>query len=282
MMETIKLRNGMEIPRVGLGTWQITDRPLLKHIISKAYEEGYRLIDTAAAYSNEISLSKAIAEAGMPRNDLIITDKVWNTGRGYEEVQDACKRSLKKLKTDYIDLYLIHWPASMKMYPDWEGINAETWRGMETLLNAGYVRAIGVCNFKVHHLEALCKTAEVMPYVNQIEYHPGMNQEDIYDYCVSSGIQIEAYSPLGNGQIMQNQILQGIASQKGKTVAQICLRWGAQKNVVMIPRTSKVERLRENLDIFDFELTSDEIRLIDEIPYCGGLGIDPDGVLEFG
>lgn len=282
MMETVKLRNGIEIPRVGIGTWQLTDRELLKQIITKAYEEGYRLIDTAAAYSNEISLSRVIAEAGMPRNELIITDKVWNTGRGYDAVQDACKRSLKKLKTDYIDMYLIHWPASMKMYPDWEEINAETWRGMETLLKAGFVRTIGVCNFKTHHLEALGKTAEVMPFVNQIEYHPGMNQEDIYDYCVRNEIQVEAYSPLGNGQIMKNQLLRDIASRKGKTVAQICLRWEVQKNVVMIPRTSKVERLKENLHIFDFELTDDEMRLIDAIPYCGGLGIDPDGMLEFG
>lgn len=282
MMETIKLRNGIGIPRVGIGTWQLTDRELLKQIITKAYEEGYRLIDTAAAYSNEISLSRVIAEVGMPRKELIITDKVWNTSRGYEAVQDACKRSLKKLKTDYIDLYLIHWPASIKMYPDWEEINAETWRGMEALLKAGLVRTIGVCNFKAHHLEALSKTAEIMPFVNQIEYHPGMNQEDIYDYCIKNEIQIEAYSPLGNGQIMKNQLLRDIASREGKTVAQICLRWEVQKNVVMIPRTSKVERLKENLDIFDFELTDDEMRLIDAIPYCGGLGIDPDGVLEFG
>lgn len=281
-METIKLRNGIEIPRVGIGTWQLTDRELLKQIVAKAYEEGYRLIDTAAAYSNEISLSKVIAEVGISRNELIITDKVWNTSRGYEAVQDACKRSLKKLKTDYIDLYLIHWPASMKMYADWKEINAETWRGMEALLKAGLVRAIGVCNFKTHHLEALSKAAEVMPLVNQIEYHPGMNQEDIYDYCVRNEIQIEAYSPLGNGQIMNNRLLRDIASRKGKTVAQICLRWEVQKNVVMIPRTSKIERLKENLDIFGFELTDDEMRLIDAIPYCGGLGIDPDGVLEFG
>ena len=282
MMENVKLRNGIEIPQVGLGTWQLTYRELLKQIISKAYEVGYRLIDTASAYSNEIAISKAIAETGIPRRELIISDKVWNTGRGYEAVQDACKRSLKKLKTDYMDLYLIHWPASMKLYPDWEEINAETWRGMEALFKAGFVRTIGVCNFKVHHLEALSKTAEVMPFINQIEYHPGMNQEDIYDYCIKNQIQIEASSPLGNGQIMENQLLREIANRKGKNVAQVCLRWEAQKNLVMIPRTSKVERLRENSDFFDFELTTDEMRVIDEIPYCGGIGIDPDEVTEFG
>lgn len=282
MMETIKLRNGMDIPQVGLGTWQITNRELLKQIILKAYEEGYRLIDTASAYSNEISISKAIAEAGMPRSELIISDKVWNTGRGYEAVQDACRRSLKKLKTNYLDLYLIHWPASMKLYPNWEEINAETWRGMEALLKAGLVRAVGVCNFKVHHLEALTKTAEIMPLVNQIEYHPGMNQEDIYDFCIKNGIQIEASSPLGNGQIMENQLLRNMANMKGKSVAQICLRWEVQKNMVIIPRTSRVERLKENCDIFDFELTIDEMQVIDDIPYCGGVGIDSDEVIEFG
>lgn len=258
MMETVNLRNGTELPRVGLGTWQLTDRDLLKQIISRAYEEGYRLIDTASAYSNEIAISKAIAEVGIPRDELIISDKVWNTCRGYEAVRDACKRSLKKLKTDYLDLYLIHWPASMKLYPDWEEINSETWRGMEALLKDGFVRAIGVCNFKVHHLEALRKTAGVMPFVNQIEFHPGMNQEDIYDYCIKNEIQIEASSPLGNGQIMDNRILREIADRKGKNTAQICLRWGLQKRAVMIPKTSKVERLKTNLEIFDFELTVDE------------------------
>lgn len=282
MMGTVILRDGTSLPCVGLGTWQLTDQELLKQIISRAYEVGYRLIDTASAYSNEIAISKAIAEAGIPRDELIISDKVWNTCRGYEAVQDACKRSLKKLKTDYIDLYLIHWPASMKLYPDWEEINAETWMGMEALLKDGFVRMIGVCNFKVHHLEALSKTAVVMPLVNQIEYHPGMNQKDIYDYCIRNKIQIEASSPLGNGQIMDNRILKEIASRKGKNVAQVCLRWEAQKNVVMIPKTSKVERLKMNLDIFDFELTIDEMREIDGIPYCGGIGIDADEVIEFG
>lgn len=281
-MDNVKLRNGTALPLVGLGTWQLTDRELLKQVISKAYEEGYRLIDTAAAYSNEIAISKAVAEAGIPRDELIISDKVWNTCRGYEAVQDACKRSLKKLKTDYLDLYLIHWPASIKLYPDWEEINAETWRGMEALLKGGFTRAIGVCNFKVHHLEALSKTAEVMPLVNQIECHPGLNQKDIYDYCIKNEIQVEASSPLGNGQILDNQILRKIADRKGKNTAQVCLRWEAQKNMVTIPKTATVERLKMNLDIFDFELTDDEMREIDEIPYCGGIGMDSDEVIEFG
>lgn len=281
-MRTVKLRNGIRFPQVGLGTWQLKDRELLKQIISKAYEEGYRLIDTASAYSNEIAISRAIVEAGIPRSELILSDKVWNTNRGYVAVQEACRKSLKKLKTDYLDIYLVHWPASMKLYPDWAEINADTWRGMETLLKDGLVRSIGVCNFKVHHLEELKKTADVIPFINQVEFHPGMNRKEIYDYCLENEIQVEGSSPLGNGQIMENQVLRDIAARKDKSVAKICLRWAVQKNLIVIPRTSKVERLRANLDIFDFELSAYEMNTIDSIPYCGGIGIDSDEVIEFG
>lgn len=279
-MRLMTLRNEVEIPQIGLGTWQITDRDLMKQIVQTAYEEGYRLIDTAAAYSNEIAVAKAIAE--LPRCDLILSDKVWNTSRGYEAVQDACHKSLKKLKTDYLDLYLIHWPASMKLYPNWAEINADTWRGMETLYRDGLVRAIGVCNFKVHHLEELKKTAEVIPMVNQIEYHPGMNQKEITAYCQERGILIEASSPLGNGQILENDDLKSLAKQKEKTVAQICLRWELQRDLIVLPKTGKPQRLRENLDVFDFVLSEKEMEIIDNIPYCGGIGIDSDEVTEFG
>ena len=189
-MEQIKLRNGNELPIIGLGTWQMTDRDLITEIIGAAYREGYRLIDSAAAYSNEIALAKAIAANGIPRDDIIISDKVWNTSRGYEAVQEACKRSLKKLKTDYLDVYMIHWPASMKLYDNWSEINAETWRGMEQLYKNGLVRNIGVCNFKIHHLEELKKTAKVMPFLNQVELHPGFPQKDLIDYCKKQEIVI--------------------------------------------------------------------------------------------
>ncbi|MBQ9391571.1 MAG: aldo/keto reductase, partial [Lachnospiraceae bacterium] len=175
-MEYITLRNDNKLPVVGLGTWQITDRNQMLEVVSTAFDEGYRLYDTAAAYSNEIALSKAIAAKGISRNDICISDKVWNTSRGFDAVQDACRKSLKKLKTDYFDLYLIHWPASMKLYPNWKEINADTWCGMEALYDDGLVKNIGVCNFKVHHLEALKKTAKIMPFVNQIEFHPGLYQ----------------------------------------------------------------------------------------------------------
>ncbi len=276
------MRNGIAIPKVGLGTWQITDRQVMKEVVQNAYQAGYRLIDTAAAYSNEIAVAKAIAEAGIKREELVISDKVWNTSRGYEAVQDACKRSLKKLKTDYFDIYLIHWPASMKVHSDWREINADTWRGMEVLYQEGLVKAIGVCNFKVHHLEELSKTASVMPFLNQIEMHPGMNQAEILAYCNEKGIQVEASSPLGNGQILENALLKEIAFQKGKSVSQVCLRWELQKGVISIPKTSNPKRLYENIDIFDFELSEEEMKRIDTVPYCGGIGIDSDEVVEFG
>lgn len=281
-MKFIQLRNKIQIPQIGMGTWQITEREMLKKLLKGAYDTGYRLVDTAAAYTNEIVIGKAIVETGIPRNELFLSDKVWNTSRGYEAVQEACKKSLKKLKTDYLDLYMIHWPASMALYSNWQEINAETWRGMERLYIDGYVRAIGVCNFKEHHLEALQINADIMPMVNQYEFHPGMLQPSLLEYCLKAGICVEASSPLGNGEILTNDVLRGIALVHNKAVSQVCLRWVMQHGAVAIPKTSNVSRLSENMDVFDFELTDEEMKIIDEIAYCGGVGIDPDEVTEFG
>lgn len=281
-MKQILLRDGENLPQIGLGTWQITDREIMKTVIGDAYELGYRMVDTAAAYGNEIAISKAISGLGIPRTEFVLSDKVWNTSRGFEAVQEACKKSLKKLKTDYLDIYLIHWPASMRLYDNWREINAETWRGMENLLKEGLVKHIGVCNFKKHHLIELEKTAKVMPFINQIEVHPGMLPEEVLRYCKKQGIIVEASSPLGNGQIMTEGALVEIAKKKQKSVAQICLRWEIQKGIIVIPKTIKTQRLHENIDVFDFELTDEEMQMIDKIPYCGGIGIDSDEVIEFG
>lgn len=281
-MREVILRNKKTIPQIGLGTWQITDRESMKTLIKQAYETGYRLIDTAAAYSNEIAIAKAIEANSIPRQELILSDKVWNTSRGCIAVQEACKKSLKKLKTDYLDIYLVHWPASPKLYTNWAVINADTWRGMEVLYKEGLVRAIGVCNFKPHHLEALSRTAEIMPMIDQVELHPGMPQAELIQYCLEHNIQIEASSPLGNGLILSNDILSAIADKYKKSTAQICIRWEIQKDIIVIPKTSKPERLSQNLDVSDFELTKEEMEKIDSIPYCGGIGIDSDEVIEFG
>lgn len=281
-MEIMELRNGMKIPQIGFGTWKITNRELMKKLVSNAYKAGYRLFDTAAAYSNEIALAKAIAETGINRKELFISDKVWNTSRGYEPVQDACKKSLKKLKTDYLDIYLIHWPASMKLYSDWMEINADTWRGMERLYEEGFVKAIGVCNFKKHHLEMLEKTAKIMPFIIQIECHPGMPQQEIINYCKTRNIRVVASSPLGSGKVLANSELLEIARIKKKSAAQICLRWEIQKGLIVIPKTSGLKRLAENINIYNFELSNEEMDTIDRIPYCGGIGVDSDEVIEFG
>lgn len=282
IMERIKLLNGVEMPSIGLGTWQITDRRQMIDVVGGAYDTGYRMFDTAASYCNEIALSKAIAENGINREDIFISNKVWNTSRGFDAVKEACVRSLNKLKTEYFDLYLVHWPASMKLYSDWEEINADTWRGMEQIYKDGLARAIGVCNFKIHHLETLKKTAEIMPMINQVELHPGLNQNDLLNYCKHNGIIIEASSPLGNGQILHNSELLKLSEDKKKSVAQICLRWELQKGVIVIPKTTNINRMKENLDVFDFELSESEMKVIDSIPYCGGIGIDSDEVEEFG
>lgn len=281
-MEYVELRNAVQIPQVGLGTWQVTDRDVMKKLMRESFERGYRLIDTAAAYSNEIAISKAINENGIKRSDLILSDKVWNTSRGYAAVQDACKKSLKKLKTDYLDIYLIHWPASPKLYANWVEINAETWRGMESLYKEGLVRAIGVCNFKIHHLENLKLSASIVPMINQIEMHPGLPQKELVEYCKCNDIQVEGSSPLGNGQILDSKVLTSIAEKYRKSVAQICLRWGIQNGIVTIPKTVNVDRLTQNIDVFDFELLPEEMEQINVIPYCGGIGIDSDEVTQFG
>ena len=281
-MKRYRLYNGVEIPAIGIGTWQITNRDMIGQVLNDAFETGYRLIDTAAAYGNEISIGKVLRDMGCSRDEIFVSDKLWNTNRGFYEAQEACKKSLKKLKLDYLDAYLIHWPASGKLHDNAYELNADTWRGMEALYKAGYVRAIGVCNFKVHHLEKLKETLEILPMINQIELHPGWYPQDIVDYCKDNDIQIEASSPLGNGQILENPVIGKIAEKKGKTPAQICLRWGLEKQAVVIPKTVSEKRRRENLNIFDFSLEQEEREAMDAIPYCGGLGIDSDIVTEFG
>lgn len=281
-MVELEMVNGIKIPQIGMGTWQINDKDILQELIKAGQELGYSLIDTAAAYSNEMAIGKAWTQLGIKREDLFLSDKVWNSNRGFEAVQSACRKSLKKLKTDYLDLYLIHWPASPKLYDDWEILNAETWRGMEQLYQEGLVRSIGVCNFKPHHLEALSKTAQVMPMVNQVEFHPGMPQQELITYCRERGIGVEASSPLGNGTVLANAQLKELAKVKKKTVAQICLRYGVEKGLVVLPKTTSPSRLQENLAVYDWELSVEEMRMIDAIPYCGGIGIDPDEVTEFG
>ena len=271
------LSNGYEIPCVGFGTWQTPDGETAVASVKKAIEAGYRHIDTAAVYGNEESVGKAIRESGVAREDLFITSKVWNTERGYESTLKAFDVTMEKLGLDYLDLYLIHWPASSSQFDNWVELNKETWRAMVELYQAGRIRAIGVSNFLVHHLEPLMD-AEVKPMVNQIEFHPGQMQEETVRFCKENGILIEAWSPLGTGRMLTNETLMAIAKEYDKSVAQLCVRWCLQNEVLPLPKSVTPSRIEENLDVFDFTIKDEDMETINDMEYFGGSGSHPDEV----
>lgn len=270
-MKEYRLINDVPVPAVGLGTWQITDREVLRRTLEEALETGYRLVDTAAAYGNEISLGKCIKDMGRAREELFLQDKLWNTGWGYEAAKEACGKSLKKLKTDYLDAYLIHYPATRETAADWMEINAENWRALEDLYRAGHVRAIGICNFGTEQLEALQKTAIIPPMIHQIECHPGLPQREMIAFCQAAGIHVEGASPLGSGRIAQESVLGRVAAKHGKSPAQTALRWALQKNLTVLPKSVNGTRLRENMDLFDFSLDQGDMEDIDGIPFRGSV-----------
>ncbi|MDF2557564.1 MAG: pgoN [Bacillales bacterium] len=268
-----KLSNGVEIPCVGFGTWQTPDGEVAIASVKEAISAGYRHIDTAAIYRNEASVGQAIRESGVPREELFITTKVWNNARGYEETLAAFDESMGKLGLDYLDLYLIHWPNPLEFRDCWEVKNAETWRAMEELYEAGKIRAIGISNFRPHHMDILLKTAKIIPMVNQICIHPGYLLNETISYCKEKGILLEAYSPLGTGKIFEAAEITPIAEKYGKTIAQVCLRWSLQKGFLPLPKSVTTSRIRENLDVFDFELTSEEMDTLSNMQnVCGDHG----------
>lgn len=255
MMQTVKLNNGVEMPMEGFGVFQIPDAAQCEQAVSDALNAGYRLIDTAAAYMNEEAVGRAIRKSGIPRKELFITTKLWIQDYGYENTKKAFDTSMKKLGLDYLDLYLIHQPMS-----DYYG----AWRAMEELYQEGKIRAIGVCNFYPERLADLCLNAKVVPAVNQIECHPffqrGKDMETMREY----GVQIEAWGPLAEGQknIFRNETLATIGAKYGKSIAQVILRWHIQRGVVIIPKSIHKERIEENLNIWDFELSAEDIDMI--------------------
>lgn len=235
-------------------------------------KHGYRSIDTAAIYENEEGVGQAIREGldevGISREELFVTSKVWNSDLGYESTIAAYETSLKKLGLDYLDLYLIHWPV--------DGKYKDAWRALETLYKEGKVKAIGVSNFQIHHLEDLMKDAEIKPMINQVEYHPRLTQKEVQAFCHENGIQLEAWSPLMQGQLLDNPILQEIANTYNKSTAQIIIRWDLQNGVVTIPKSTKEHRIIENSNVFDFELTIEEMQQIDQLNQNHRVGPDPD------
>ena len=275
--DTFRLSNGYEIPCVGFGTWQTPDGDTAVMAVSEAIKAGYRHIDTASCYENEVGVGQGIKASGIEREKLFVTSKVWNTERGYEKTLAAFEKTLSDLGLDYLDLYLIHWPASSSQFDNWEELNLETWRAMTKLYKTGRIKSIGVSNFLLHHLEALMKT-EVPPMVNQIEYHPGLTQTETVDYCKRHNILIEAWSPLGTGRMLNNESLKVIADKYGKSVAQLCIRWCLQNDVLPLPKSVTPSRIAENADGFNFEIAEMDMERINSISYFGGSGLHPDKV----
>ena len=276
----IKLNNGVEIPCVGYGTFR-TAPAVTAQAVQDAIAAGYRHIDTAKVYENEAGVGQGIKAAGVPREELFVTSKLWNTDRGYEATKAAFQASLDRLGLDYLDLYLIHWPANEKQFgADAAKINAETWRAMEELYEAGKIRAIGLSNFMPHHVAELLKTAKIKPMVDQIEVHPGWTHAEEIKKLQAMDIVVEAWGPLGGqgATVLVDPTMQKIAAAHGKSTAQVSLRWILQQGVVPLPKSVHVDRLKQNMELFDFELSNEEMQTIAALPNLGGQCKDPDEV----
>lgn len=278
LTETYKLNNGVEIPIIGFGTWQTPDGQVAEESVLAALNSGYRHIDTAAAYGNEESVGAAIKKSGINRHELFVTTKLWNSDHGYQNTKKAIDTSLEKLGLDYLDLYLIHWPNPAAMRDNWVELNAESWQAMEEAVQAGKIRAIGVSNFRKHHLDELLKTAEIKPAVNQNYLNPSDMQEDLVKYNDSLGILNEAYSPLGTGGLLSNEVVNEIAEKYGKSPAQVLIRWSLDHNFLPLPKSVHPDYIKANADVFDFDIEPEDMKKLDGLHGAAKMANDPDEV----
>ncbi|KHD45488.1 aldo/keto reductase [Streptococcus hongkongensis] len=262
MVKTFTMNNGLEIPLLGFGTFKAADGEEAYQSTLAAIKAGYRHIDTAAIYKNEVSVGKAIKDSGVPREELFVTTKLWNDSHSYPKAKEALAASLQRLGLDYVDLYLIHWPNPKAYRDNWQKANAEAWSYMEDAVDEGLVKTIGVSNFMVHHLEALAETAELTPAVNQIRLAPGCFQPEVVDYCKAHQIVVEAWGPLGQGDIFSNEEMKVLADKYGKTVAQLALAWSVYQGFLPLPKSVHEDRIKENMDFFDIELTEEDAEII--------------------
>jgi diketogulonate reductase-like aldo/keto reductase len=278
LTDSYKLSNGVEVPCIGFGTWQTPDGDIARSSVKEAIIQGYRHIDTAAAYKNEASVGEGIRESGVPRKDLFITTKLGNLDHGYENTLSAFDVSMKKLGLDYLDLYLIHWPAPLKIRDHWQEANAGTWKAFEELHKAGRIRALGVSNFRTHHIDELLKTAVVAPMVNQIRLCPGDTQDELVSYCRKRNMLMEAYSPLGTGKVLEAPELVELSKKYKRSAAQVCLRWSLQMGFLPLPKSVTPARIKENTALFDFELETEDVKKIAGLKGVAGDSQDPDAV----
>ena len=266
--DRVKLNNGTEMPWLGYGVFKIRDGELVENAVKQALEIGYRSVDTASLYGNERGVGKAIRESGIPREQIFLTTKLWNDDLRKKRTIAAFEESMERLGLEYVDLYLIHWPV--------EGCYEESWQEMQKIYESGRAKAIGVSNFQIQHLKDILSSGKVVPAVNQIEFHPFLLQSDLLQFCSENGIRAEAWSPLMQGQIVSNPVVMKIAEKYGKTPAQITLRWDIQHGVVTIPKSKTPERIAENADIFDFELSAEDMQTLDGLDKGQRVGPDPN------
>lgn len=265
---TKTLSNGIEMPRFGLGVYKMTEKEEAFNAMVTALKNGYRAIDTAALYDNETEVGEAVRASGIRREAIFVTSKVWNTDQGYDETLRAFETSLNKLKFDYLDLYLTHWPVPEKF--------VDTYRAIERLYDEKLIRAAGVSNHHQHHLEKIFATANVKPMVNQIELHPSLSQVSLREFCAEQNIAVTSWSPLARGRLLDNELLNEIGEKYGKTTAQVIIRWHLQHDLIVIPKSVTPERIKQNSDVFDFELSAEDMADIDSLNKNERTGTDPD------
>lgn len=268
LKDCVILNNGLEMPWLGFGVFQMKEGAETENSVRVALEAGYRSIDTATIYENETSVGEAIRKSDIPRQDIFLTTKVWNSDQRNQRILKAFGESLKRLQTDYIDLYLIHWPV--------KGCYAETWKALEKLYESGLARAIGVSNFQIHHLKDILATCKIVPAINQVEFHPELRQRMLHNYCAEHRLQLEAYAPLGQGKLLSNPTIFKLAEKYGKTAAQILIRWDLQLEVVTIPKSITPRRIIENTQVFDFALSAEDMDCIEALNQDRRVGADPD------
>ena len=273
--DCFKLNNDMKIPCVGFGTYKAAEGNNVE-ILKTAIEAGYRYFDTASFYQTEDFLGQAIRESNLPREDFFLVSKMWKDEMGYQQTKDALEKSLKRLGTDYLDIYLIHWPRPSDLNAEWRDLDVETWKALEDLYKSKKVRAIGVSNFLPHHLNNLLERTSITPMVNQLEFHPGYMQKAAVDFCKQTGIQVEAWSPIGRARVLKEPLLMELAEKYQVSVAQICIRFALQCGVLPLPKSSSGERMHQNLDVFGFDIEENDMYQLMTLPQIGWSGEHPD------